>query len=405
MVVLVRRLGVLPALPAALTLGFNFAEARTWLVLPDGTGDAPTLQAAADSSSLGDSIVAAAGLHQGPVVLASETYLVGEGAGSSVIVGTKVDPHVVVAVGGGVSDLSLIGVGPAYGHLGGGSLAMEGDIEVSDCEFSGGDLALEGTGDGASIRGCTFDAVGIWLAPGAAGVEILDCEFRDVLATNASVVTLELAGIAVQARVENCRFLRCAGWQDSRPVVGWDETAEMFDLVDVEVVGSLFDACLTPAIGATNIAVVARNVPVARGGGNVVLIEGNTIARSTSAGLGSSFNGFPAGTRIHRNAVTGCEAGVIVGDNEVMVTCNNVWGNANGNWVDGDDRTGVDGNISESPFYCAADVGNYTLAQNSPMLPGNNPCAAQIGAFGQGCGPVSVEPSSWAGIKTLYRDE
>jgi hypothetical protein len=37
------------------------------------------------------------------------------------------------------------------------------------------------------------------------------------------------------------------------------------------------------------------------------------------------------------------------------------------------------------------------------MLPGNNTCGIQIGAFGTGCGPVSVEPSSWGGIKALYR--
>ena len=102
------------------------AEARTWIVHPDGSGDAPTLQAAADSSSLGDTVLATAGMHQGPVALRGDTHLVGEGAGASQITGTDVDPHVVVAFGGSVSGLSLIGVSSAYGHVGGAILSMGG---------------------------------------------------------------------------------------------------------------------------------------------------------------------------------------------------------------------------------------------------------------------------------------
>jgi len=41
------------------------AAARIWLVNPDGTGDAPTIQAAVDSLSSGDEIILADGVYTG----------------------------------------------------------------------------------------------------------------------------------------------------------------------------------------------------------------------------------------------------------------------------------------------------------------------------------------------------
>ena len=269
-------------------------------------------------------------------------------------------------------------------------------------------MATWGVGDGALIEGCTFDAVVLWCAIGAAGLEIVDCEFHDVLAGNASVITLLAdGGSELVARVSGCRFFRCGnGVEEEYPVVGWDHVSQIAGVVSVEASGNLFDECLSPAIGPTGIWVTGRPGSARRAAGNSILIEGNTIARSSGGGLGGSFLQFPPGTQIHRNAITGCESGVLLGDSGgVQATCNNVWGNAAGNWIDGPDLTGVNGNLSVSPFYCAAAADNYTLAANSPMLPANNDCGIQIGAFGQGCGPVSVEPASWGGIKALYRSE
>ena len=44
-------------------LGAVGAESRTWYVKPDGTGEAPTIQAAVDSARAGDVVVLAAGLY------------------------------------------------------------------------------------------------------------------------------------------------------------------------------------------------------------------------------------------------------------------------------------------------------------------------------------------------------
>ena len=82
-------------------------------------------------------------------------------------------------------------------------------------------------------------------------------------------------------------------------------------------------------------------------------------------------------------------------------------GNAGGDWIGGiAGQLGVSGNFSADPLFCDPDNGDFTLSSQSPCLPGNHPDGADcglIGALGQGCDPVSVEPETWAGIKSRYR--
>jgi hypothetical protein len=62
------------------------------------------------------------------------------------------------------------------------------------------------------------------------------------------------------------------------------------------------------------------------------------------------------------------------------LTCCDVYGNEGGDWVGCiADQYGIDGNISEDPFFCE---GSLYLSSDSPCLYG--PCG-QIGAHGQGC--------------------
>jgi hypothetical protein len=91
----------------------------------------------------------------------------------------------------------------------------------------------------------------------------------------------------------------------------------------------------------------------------------------------------------------------------IAISCSDVYGNAGGDWVGCiAGRLGVDGNFSADPLFCDAEGGDFTLSAESPCLPGNHPDGVDcglIGAFGQGCGPVSVEQETWAGIKARYR--
>jgi hypothetical protein len=85
--------------------------------------------------------------------------------------------------------------------------------------------------------------------------------------------------------------------------------------------------------------------------------------------------------------------------------CCDVYGNGGGDWVGCiADQYGENGNFSADPLFCDAENGNFTLCADSP-------CAAAagcglVGAFGIGCdacGEISVEHTTWGGVKTLFR--
>lgn len=61
------------------------------------------------------------------------------------------------------------------------------------------------------------------------------------------------------------------------------------------------------------------------------------------------------------------------------------------------------GSVVADPEFCDPENGVFTVSGNSPCLPANSNGCGLIGVFGQGCGAVSVEPSSWTAIKAMYR--
>ncbi len=377
------------------------SESRTWVVHPDGSGDAPTLQAASDSSAVGDTLLATSGEHLGSVQLGEGRVLRGE-SGSGGVSLRREDPGMVAGVyGSRIEGLTLIGAYPGYGQTGEPILFVGGTATVESCRFTGFPFQIQGSEGELRIIGCEFDAGEIHFYTGAAStVEVSGCTFESGVSYVASTV-FAFVGAPMELTVTDCSFRGCGG-DSGLPVVGW----EVYGSLVANVSNNLFLECVAPAAGYSAITIVDRAAlrgPGAAGGELASLaIVGNTIARSVRTGLGSTFSGFEGAT-IHRNAITGCNGGLNLSDADgATVTCNNVWGNG-ADWIGGPDLTGVEGNLSAPPFYCAAEAGNLTLAQNSPMLPDNNTCAVQIGAFGQGCGPASVEPRSWARIKGFYR--
>jgi parallel beta-helix repeat protein len=81
------------------------------------------------------------------------------------------------------------------------------------------------------------------------------------------------------------------------------------------------------------------------------------------------------------------------------------------------DTSGVEGSgvveylggmVYIDPLFCNPDIDDYTLAADSPCLPGNQPAGwdcGLIGALGQGCGPSAFQASTWARIKATYRQK
>jgi parallel beta-helix repeat protein len=95
-----------------LLISFGASHARTWYVTEDGTGDAPTIQAAMDSSAFGDSVLVAAGTYSGQIAIADGVALVSEEGPLSTILSHEIPPVVSFTEGlwGALVGFTLTGV-------------------------------------------------------------------------------------------------------------------------------------------------------------------------------------------------------------------------------------------------------------------------------------------------------
>ncbi len=82
-------------------------------------------------------------------------------------------------------------------------------------------------------------------------------------------------------------------------------------------------------------------------------------------------------------------------DTAFTISCNNSYNNAGGNYAGVPDQTGLNGNISEPPYFCNADSGDYHLYDISACAPANNACSTLIGALGVAC--IDTPPSITSG--------
>lgn len=136
-------------------------------------------------------------------------------------------------------------------------------------------------------------------------------------------------------------------------------------------------------------------------------VNQNTIVenRADINGGGLWFTDGSSGTAAHNivalnTAPTG--AGIMgYGTSGILtLSCNDVWGNPGGNYGGSiADQTGLNGNISDDPIFCAAFAGMWTLADNSPAA---SAACGLMGAFGVGCAPTPVTPTTWGAIKATY---
>ena len=110
---------------------------------------------------------------------------------------------------------------------------------------------------------------------------------------------------------------------------------------------------------------------------NAGILQGNVIAGSTGDEAVGRFNG------------------------TVQTGCNVFWANSPGNATFPLDAT----DLVADPGFCDASSNNFTVNATSPCLPGfgHPSCTEQIGAWGQGCGPISVGPTTWGKLKSSFR--
>ncbi len=391
------------------------ASAEIHLVRPDGSGDAPTIQAAVDQAAWGDVIELADGVYTGdgnrdvsyqgkPITVRSQSghpdaciidvegtsveehrafdFVWSEGPGS-VLEGVTITGGYVEIVdqypqglGGGVRVL-----GPAcsptirnvvflenLAYVGGGLGVDQGSPKVTDCVFLRND-AWWGSGGGAFCQ--------------SSDVEFTRCDFIE---NHGHQVGGGVDAGPGTTNLTDCRFLRntldygygagLSYWYDAHgEVVGCtfaeNHAAEYGAGISVMVQS---DATIRTSTFYGNAAAVGGGVYVDDSfDGSWVVLENTIIAFSTQGGSVVSSAGSPA-----------------------TLSCCTLFGNAGGDWVGQiAGQLGQNGNIDLDPLFCDAAGGDFGLLTESPCAPFSepNPECDLIGAWPVGCAGQDVPES------------
>ncbi|MEZ5065749.1 MAG: right-handed parallel beta-helix repeat-containing protein [bacterium] len=279
----------------------------------------------------------------------------------------------------------------------GGGLAGNGDVDVIDCEFvnclatsggglihSGGHLNLIGT----SFRGCGNKGAYLLGVAGGVGESALieDCVFLDNWSDNAAG-GLHISQYNLGAVVRRCRFEGNQAYGSGPGGLAWGNFGP-----------KLVEDCLflNNAVSGDN----GQGGGLATGGNGSCEVRGNTFYGNSQTyaffGGASAFLG--SGTIFEGNLVVGSQGNTAI-EGDVVSGCNVFWDNPEGIGIP---LSATDREID--PLFCDLENHDFTVRENSPCVePGSLGCG-QIGAFGAGCGIVSVDPSSWSRIKSSYRN-
>jgi predicted outer membrane repeat protein len=363
--------------------------ATTWHIRVDGTGDAPTIQAAVDASADGDTILVAPGTYTWTNQNSNSGYgmvYVQRGQDRLVIRSEAGSGHTVldaqfmgrVLFIQGWNYLTLDGftirngVATTTGNLVGGALTMHLSYEViRDCVFEGN----SGSAGGA-----------VWCG-GISAPRFIDCVFRYNTADWGGAIYF------VNSR-ETPTLTRCFFHHNTAAVSGGAIQAVHNGMTIENTVFAL------NAAGTQGGAVYSRDAWPTR-------LTACTVVANTAA-EGSAVYGSTLDIGLERCVVARNQQGApyaTAPGSVLAVACSDTWGNA----VSDAFPAGVldgGGNFSLDPQFCGPGAMNYLLNQVSPCLDGNHPAGAPcgpIGALGAGCGSVGAETATWGRIKALYR--
>ncbi|MBU1700706.1 MAG: right-handed parallel beta-helix repeat-containing protein [Candidatus Eisenbacteria bacterium] len=353
------------------------SSATTWNVYEDGSGDAPTIQAAADSSAQGDTVLVAPGTYFENIYLLEKGIVLISQSGPEI---TTIDGSAIAGPGiffdmveDGVIDGFTIRNGHESGDraivMGGHGLIIRNNILQENHTF----------GDGGAVQ---------WEGSGA----IENNVFIDNEAGSGGGLVMAYFGPDDTPLVRGNIFI------DNQAVIRGGAIHLIADEVIVEE--NLFISNEAPEGSGIY---TEGNCPIRK----------NTFYGNRGAGGAISFRAVAA-PLVENNIIMNTLEGYAVNcvpvggyTPEPHFSCNALWNNESGAWAGyGCEIFWWPGNFEGDPLLCDPENGDFHLAENSPCAPGNHPggypCGL-IGAFDSGCIPVPVaHPTTWGSIKAMY---
>jgi hypothetical protein len=401
-----------------------------------------TINQALDASAFGDTVLVAAGTYSVP-----ETRDVGYGVPITSLMFLRDGVVVLSEEGPEATILDLAGQGTGRGWV---ALADELPSEqtkvkgftLTGAPLGGRGLMVQSSGK-VTVEDCVFrdldsgESWGAGVRSDISRLAVIGCQFRDCHAPSGGAIFQTDPEISVESSLfERCSELavRASGSEMFPGVVAVirscvfreNESSAgggalgLTNYQQVTVEDCVFEANYGTGSGAglsissVYSAQVWRNVFVdnhAEGyAGGVFLqsthamVENNTFYNCSEGWTsgGGALKMYGGAMELHRNVVVACTGGPAVRlfSGTITTACNVFWDNPEGD-VEGFVLGATDRVVD--PQFCDPDAGDLTVAESSPCLPANSGGCDLIGALGQGCGSISVENTSWARIKALYR--
>ncbi len=385
-----------------------YAHAGAIVVAPDGSGDAPTIQAAVNMAANGDVVLLTSGTFTGPgnrdVNFLGKviTVMSQSGAASTLIDCQNLGRGFLFQFGEGPSS-ALVGVtitggrGTGVGASGGAVLCLAASPTIEDCVFNNNDITPD-DGDGAAIA-CIAGA-------------------QPLIRRNQFISNFGDQGGAIYASsgarpfiVENSFEFNSGNeggaiYADQDAFLTIDDNHFHDNTADVRG-GAM---CLSSAGGLIENSSFSHSASVA---GAVIFWEGSTLAGASTIRRNTMSENRSTGGQgvlvlnttvaVQRNVIafseegsaTSCTAGA-------TFSCNIVFGNAGGDAICGTDGGN---NLAVDPKFCGVlATHDYRLRSDSPCIPANNACGQLIGSESVDCSDMTpARRATWGEIKARYR--
>ncbi len=249
--------------------------------------------------------------------------------------------------------------------------------------------AINGSGC-ATIADCLFQSnfageKGGAIASGAMQGVIADCRFVSNLAL-LDGGAIELA-YSASPHILNCTF------------IGNKAMTVHGGAIRTYIPNPLIEGCLF----AGNWAAADGGAVMTHGGWGANIL-GCTFFANGAGRYGGHVAIYDGGQVSHSILAEATEGGGLFCDGGgVFFECLDAWGNAGGNYVGIPDPTGTNGNIAADPLFCDVAAQDFTIREDSPCAPPQNPTCGLIGALGVGCSaPTPTVSVTWGQIKSLY---